>query len=137
MFIKKMSSINRKGKEALELYKVKNIQITDKLVVTLRDMVLAYKKDGSIEERFAAIQSVIDEKSDEVLIHCEAHAAHTGNNYYSFLWKYFKSHRVTLFGILKTVTLHSTNQDISLEQSLKFLKANENVRMDWINAVKI
>lgn len=137
MFIKKMSSINRKGKEALELYRVKNIQITDKLVVTLRDMVLAYKKDGSIEERFAAIQSVIDEKSDEVLIHCEAHATHTGNNYYSFLWKYFKSHRVTLFGILKTVTLHSTNQDISLEQSLKFLKANENVRMDWINAVKI
>jgi len=137
MFIKRMSSVHRKGKEALELYRAKNIQTTDKLVVTLRDMILAYKKDGSIEERFAAIQSVIEEKSDELLSNCEAHTAHTGNNYYSFLWKYYKSHRVTLFSLLKTVTLHSTNQDISLEQSLKFLLVNENVRKDLLDSVKI
>lgn len=137
MFIKRMSSVHRKGKEALELYRTKNLQMTDKLVVTLRDVILAYKKDGSIEERFAAIQSVIEEKSDEVLSECEAHAAHAGNNYYSFLWKYYKSHRVTLFGILKTVTLHSTNQDISLERSLKFLQTNKAVRKDWLDTVKI
>ena len=137
MFIKRMSSVHRKGKEALELYRTKNIQTTDKLVVTLRDMILAYKKDGSIEERFAAIQSVIEERSDEVLSDCEAHTANTGNNYYSFLWKYYKSHRVTLFSLLRTVTLHSTNQDISLEQSLKFLQSNENVRKDLLDLVKI
>lgn len=105
MFIKRMSSIYQKGKEALELYRTKNIQTTDKLVVTLRDMILAYKKDVSIEERFAAIQSVIEEKSDEVLSDCEAHTAHTGNNYYSFLWKYYKSHRVTLFSLLLGINL--------------------------------
>lgn len=137
MFIKRMSSIHRKGKEALELYRTKNIQTTDKLVVTLRDMILAYKKDGSIEERFAAIQSVIEEKSDEVLSDCEAHTAHTGNNYYSFLWKYYKSHRVTLFSLLRTVTLHSTNQDVSLEQALKFLQSNEHVRKDLLDSIKI
>ena len=111
--------------------------MTDKLVVTLRNIILAYKKDGSIEEKFAAIQSVIEEKSDEVLDHCEAYAAHAGNNYYSFLWKYYKSHRVTLFGISKNVTLHSTNQDISLEQSLQFLQKNESVRKELLDAVKI
>ncbi|MDO0826031.1 Tn3 family transposase [Desulfosporosinus nitroreducens] len=137
MFIKRMSNVHRKGKEALELYRAKNIQMTDKLVVTLRDMILAYKKDGSIEERFAAIKSVIEEKSDEVLSHCEAHTAHAGNNYYAFLWKYFKSHRVTLFGILKTVTLNSTSQDVSLEQSLKFLQSNESTRKELLNTVRI
>ncbi|WP_207725681.1 DUF4158 domain-containing protein [Clostridium sp. DJ247] len=137
MFIKRMSSVHRKGKEALELYRTKNIQTTDKLVVTLRDMILAYKKDGSIEERFAAIQSVIEEKSDEMLSDCEAHTANAGNNYYSFLWKYYKSHRVTLFSLLRSVKLHSTNQDISLEQSLKFLRANENIRKDLLDSVKI
>ncbi|NFI54499.1 hypothetical protein FDA52_16410 [Clostridium botulinum] len=50
MFIKRMSSVHRKGKEALELYRTKNIQMTDKLVVTLRNILLAYKKDGSIEK---------------------------------------------------------------------------------------
>lgn len=109
MFIKRMSSVHRKGKEALELYRIKNIQTTDKLVVTLRDMILAYKKDGSIEEKFSAIQPVIEGKSDEVLSDCEAHTANTSNNYYSFLWKYYKSHRVTLFSLLRTITLHSTN----------------------------
>lgn len=137
MFIKRMSNIHRKGKEALEIYRTKNIQITDKLVITLRDMILAYKKDGSVEERFAAIKSVIDDKSDEVLTDCEAHAAHIGNNYYSFLWKYYKSHRVTLFNVLKNITLHSTNQDISLEKALEFLKINEAVRKDWLDSVKI
>ncbi len=107
--------------------------MTDKLVATLRDMILAYKKEGSIEERFTAIKSVIEEKSDEVLSHCEVHTAHAGNNYYSFLWKYYKSHRVTLFGILKTVTLHSTNQDISLERSLKFFwQMKLYARIGWI-----
>jgi hypothetical protein len=42
-----------------------------------------------------------------------------------------------LFSLLKTVTLHSTNQDISLEQSLKFLLVNENVRKDLLDSVKI
>jgi hypothetical protein len=67
MFIKRMSSVHRKGKEALEMYRIKNIQTTDRLVVTLRDMILAYKKDGSIEERFAAIQSVIEEKCNYII----------------------------------------------------------------------
>ena len=135
MFIKRMSSIHKKGKEALELYHIQQAQATDKLIATLKDVVVAYNKDGGVEERFSAIQSVIGDQSEKILCECETHAAHAGNNYYPFLWKYYKSHRIVLFGVLKTIVLHSTSQDISLENSLKFLQPHENTRKEFIEAV--
>ena len=68
---------------------------------------------------------------------CELHVAHSGNNYYSFLWRYYKSHRVVLFDILKKVKMYSTNQDLSIEEAYKFLQLNENKRSEWIDTVKI
>jgi TnpA family transposase len=137
MFIKRMMSIHRKGKEALELYRKKHTETVDKLIFTLKDIVIAYKNEGTIDEKFSAIESVIGEQTDDILSKCEAHTAYSGNNYYPFLWKYYKSHRVTLFGILKTVEMYSTSQDKSLEKSLLFIQTNENKRSDWINTINI
>jgi len=64
-------------------------------------------------------QLILYYQSKELLGNCEAHVAHAGNNYYSFLWTYFKSHRAVLFNILKTVSMHSTNPDEKKVQLLK------------------
>jgi len=137
MFIKRMMKIHRKGKIALELYRKKHIKITDKLITTLKNIVIAYKIHGTIDERFTAIEAVLREKSDDILSKCESHTAYSGNNYYPFLWKYYKSHRVTLFKILRNVKMYSTNQDKSLEQSLLFIQENEYKRSDWISTIDI
>ena len=67
--------INQKGKEALQQYHLEHQSRTDALVMTLRDLVVAYRKEGSTEERFAAIEGVIGEQSEEVLKQCEEHLA--------------------------------------------------------------
>lgn len=137
MFIKRMMHIHKKGKVALEEYKKEHIQVTDSLVLTLRDVITAYQKDGTTQEKFSAIDSILSMKSNEVLESCEAHVAYSGNNYYSFLWAYYKSHRVVLFEILKKVSMCSTNQDKSIEEALKFLQLNESKRVDWLDTIKI
>ncbi len=137
MLIKRMMLIHRKGKDALERYRKERTNITDKLIITLKDVINAYQKEGTAEEKFSAIDAVLSSKSENVLENCEAHVAHIGNNYYSFLWNYYKSHRTVFFDILKHIKLFSTNQDDSLQESCIFLKNNENRRADFLEIVKI
>lgn len=137
MFIKRMLKIHSLGKEALEQYRQEHLSRTDRLITTLRDLALAYKSDGEIPDRFAAMDEVIGEQCDQVLEECEAHLACAGNNYFPFLWRFYRSHRATLFRILNWITLQSTTQDKSIESAVQFLRANQGNRKDWLETLKI
>lgn len=132
MLIKRMLAIHQKGKEALQQYHLDHQARTDALVTTLRDLVVAYRKEGSTEERFAAIEGVLGEQSEEVLKQCEEHLAYVGNAYQQFLWTFYKSHRATLFRLLSVVTFRATTQDTSMEATLRFLRQHEASRGDWL-----
>jgi TnpA family transposase len=135
MFIKRMLKIHHKGEEALKQYRLEHLTRTDRLIATLRDVVVAYQTEGEIPQRFAQIDGVIGDRSHELLSECEAHIAYSGNNYYPFLWQFTKSHRTTLFGILKWVKLKSTSQDTSLEEAIQFLLLNQHTRKDWLEII--
>jgi len=137
MFIKRMLKIHSLGKEALEQYRQEHLSRTDRLITTLRDLALAYKSEGEIPDRFAAMDEVIGEQCDQVLEECEAHLACAGNNYFPFLWRFYRSHRATLFRILNWITLQSTTQDKSIESAVQFLRANQGNRKDWLDTLKI
>ncbi len=137
MLIKRMLAIHQKGKEALQQYHLEHQSRTDALVMTLRDLVVAYRKEGSTEERFAAIEGVIGEQSEEVLKQCEEHLAYAGNTYQQFLWSYYKSHRATLFRLLSVVTFRATTQDTSMEAALGFLRAAEASRGEWLVTAEV
>ena len=132
MLIKRMLAIHQQGKEALQQYHLEHQARTDALVTTLRDLVVAYRKEGSTEERFTAIEDVLGEQSEEVLKQCEEHLAYAGNTYQQFLWSYYKSHRATLFRLLSVVTFRATTQDTSMEAALHFLRQHEPSRGDWL-----
>ncbi|HLX59561.1 MAG TPA: Tn3 family transposase [Ktedonobacteraceae bacterium] len=132
MLIKRMLAIHQKGKEALQQYHLEHQARTDALVTTLRDLVVAYRKEGTTQERFAAIEGVLGEQSEEVLKQCEEHLAYAGNTYQQFLWSYYKSHRATLFRLLSVVTFRSSTQDTSMEAALRFLQQHEASRGEWL-----
>ena len=69
-------------------------------MLTLRDLVTAYGKEGTSEERLAAMESVIGDRAAKILQDCEEHLAHMGNNYQPFLWPFYKGHRAQLFRLL-------------------------------------
>jgi len=132
MFIKRMLAIHQKGKDALEQYRANHQSRTDALVLTLRDLVVAYGKEGTTDERLAAMASVIGGKESEVLQSCEEHLAHMGNNYQQFLWPFYKNHRGQLFRLLSVMQLLSSSQDKSMEEAIRFLKAHESSKGDWL-----
>ncbi len=137
MLIKRMLAIHQKGKEALQQYHLEHQARTDALVTTLRDLVVAYRKEGTTEERFTAIEGVLGEQSEEVLKQCEEHLAYAGNTYQQFLWSSYKSHRATLFRLLSVVTFRATTQDTSMEAALRFLRQHEASRGDWLTTALV
>jgi hypothetical protein len=111
MFIKRMLSVHQQAREALAAYRERHTQQTDALITTFRDVVAAYRSEGTATQRFAAIDQVIGTRSETLLEQCEAHIANTANTYLPFLWPCFKSHRATLFRLLHVLDLQATTQD--------------------------
>jgi len=86
-------------------------QETEALIGTFRDMVAAYRGEGTATQRFAAIDQVIGTRSDTLLEQGEAHIVNTANTYLPFLWPYFRSHRATLFRLLHALDLQATTAE--------------------------
>jgi hypothetical protein len=51
-------------------------------------------------------------------------AAYTGDNYLSLMWRFYRSHRSTLFPLARTLRLTSTTQDTSVLDALDLVLAN-------------
>jgi TnpA family transposase len=136
MLIRRMQKIHVKAKEALNKYREEYQARTDRLITTLRDVIVAYSTEGEVIQRFTEIEKALGENPDQLLTECEAHLAYTGNNYYPFLWRFYRSHRAILFQILKQVKLRSTTQDKSVEASIQFLIDHHLSRKDWLNVVE-
>lgn len=137
MFIKRMLRIHQNGQEALASYRQEHQARSDRLITTLRDVVIAYSSEGQVSQKFAAIETVIGESPQQLLEDCEAHIAYAGNNYYPFLWRFYKSHRSTLFQILRWVKLQSTTQGTSLEEATKFLSKHQGSHKDWLQTLEV
>ncbi|HMV59033.1 MAG TPA: Tn3 family transposase [Nitrospira sp.] len=132
MLIKRMSAIHQKGKEALAEYRRQNQQRTDGLIQTLRDMVTAYRTEGTAQDKIAAMETVLPDQGEAVLQGCEDHMAYAGDNYYSFLWRFYKSHRATLFRVFKSISVTATTQDKTFEEALSFLLQHEHKTSEWL-----
>src|SRR5437879_10103500 len=110
MFVRRMQHIHNAAKLALDRYRAATVERTDKLVTTLHELLLAHQTEGSAQERFSAMDAVIAPRTDELLEACEAHLAHAGSNYFPFVWRAYRSHRATLFGLLDAIPLRSTRR---------------------------
>src|SRR5580693_3625796 len=84
MFIRQVNKMHHKAEEALMQYQVAHADRTDALIAVLRDITLAYKAEGSREERLALIETLLEKDADQILAQCMAHEAVAGNKYLSF-----------------------------------------------------
>jgi len=136
MLIKRMSVIHQRGKEALADYRVRNQQRADELIQTLRDLVTAYRIDGTDLEKVTAMKVLLPDQGDAILQHCQEHMAYAGNNYFPFLWRFYKSHRAALFRLLRSITIQATTQDTAFEETLRFLLKHEHRTTEWLTLPK-
>jgi TnpA family transposase len=132
IFIRRLRRIHIRGQEALLVHRQAQQEQADDLIGTLRNLVLAYHSEGTANERLAAVGEAIGDRGPALLEQCEAHQALAGNNYYPLLWRFYVSHRATLFRLLSVLEFESTSQDQSLMKALALLRQNESYRGEWL-----
>lgn len=136
MLIKRVSVIHQKGKDALADYQIRNRQRADDLVQTLRALVTAYRAEGTAQDKIAAMEILLPDQGEAILQCCEEHMAHAGDNYLPFLWRFYKSHRSTLFRLLGSITVRATTQDTTFEEARRFLLEHERNTGEWLAVSK-
>jgi hypothetical protein len=73
MFIRQVQKMHNKASDALVLYRAAHAERTDALVARLREIALAYKAEGTREQRLAAIEMLLAADADNILALCDAH----------------------------------------------------------------
>ena len=136
MFVKRMRQLHHSGKDALAQHRIDTQRDTDELVQILRDVVIAYQCDEDVYKRLAAIEQVIGDDPETLLKQCETHLSHEGNNYFSFLPRFYRSHRATLFRLVDALTLKSSGHDTTLADAIQFIKTHQHKRSLWIPITK-
>ena len=133
MFIRVVKKMHNNANEALTLYRVAHAEQTDALIARLRDIALAYKMDGSREQRLDAVEALLEKDADDILAQCVAHGAIADNSYLSFLPEFYGGRRSTLFLFLESIPLVSTTtQDQTLINAIEFIQANRSGRSEWL-----
>src|ERR1700757_3984782 len=132
MFIRQVKKMHHKAEEALMQYQMAHAGRTDALIAVLRDITLAYKAEGSREERLALIETLLEKDADQILAQCIAHEAVAGSNHLSFLALFYSGRRSTLFLFLESTSLVSTTQDHVLLDAVVFLLGHKGVHSKWL-----
>jgi hypothetical protein len=78
MFVRLVQKLHNHAFDALLQHQADHVERTDSLVATLHDVTLAYRSEGTAEERLNAIGAVLEPDADRILTHCEASAASRG-----------------------------------------------------------
>lgn len=133
MFIKRMNHIHRRGKDDLERLRMRYRQKTEHLVATLADVIQVLETQPADAEAGRSIRSLLSNRGGAQALQedCTAINAFSGDNY--LLWRFYRSHRPTLFRMVHLLTMTSTSEDQSLMQALEVLLAHENRKGAWID----
>src|SRR5712691_3935533 len=134
MFIKRMHTFRQHAKDELARLRVQHQEKTVQLVSLLADVVTICEQPSPDEEIGRRIKGLVTERGTPAQLRedCEAIAAYNSDNYHPLLWRYYRSHRRTLFRLLHALTFTSTTQDQSLRLALDVLRAQEGRRGEWI-----
>jgi hypothetical protein len=122
--------LHNQAYDALLSHQAEHVERTDRLVATLHGVTLAYRTEGSAEQRLSAIGAWIEPDADRILEQCEAHEATAGRNYLPFLGRFYSHRRAALFRFLEGVELVSTSADTSTTDAIAFLLAHKTSRQE-------
>lgn len=135
MFIKRMNHIHQRGKDELEQLRIRHRYKTEFLVATLSNVIDTLDTYPEDAEAGRAVRQLLIEHGglEAIQDDCAAITAYSGDNYYPLLWRFYRSHRATLFRMVHLLDLTSTSQDQSLIQAINLLLEYENRRIAIID----
>jgi len=128
MLVRQMGKIEHSATEALKEAQAQSAEGATELVTTLRDVTLAYRAAGTIEERLRAIGASLLPDPEALLQRCEAHVALNNGNFVQRMPEFFRNPRTALLLLLENLQLESTSQDARLLKAVAFIAENKSNR---------
>src|SRR5437764_8869105 len=132
MFLKRMSTIQVRAKEALQQARDAQQKMTAQLVETLTDLVETAVEDKEQDDATAGrhLREILEKRGGQELLleQCQQVAASLTDEYQPLMWSFYKSHRRALFQLVRSLPIHSTTQDQVLITALNFILTQENRR---------
>ena len=132
MFLKRMSTIQVRAKEALQQVRDAQQKTTAQLVETLTDLVETAVEDKEQDDATAGkhLRDILEKRGgqEHLLEQCQQVAASLSDEYQPLMWHFYKSHRKALFQLVRSLLISSTTQDQLLIKALHFILVQENRR---------
>ena len=132
MFLKRMSTVQVRAKEALQQARDAQQKTTAQLVETLTDLVETAVEDKEQDDATAGrhLRDILEKRGgqEHLLEQCQQVAASLSDEHQPLMWHFYKSHRRALFQLVRSLPLSSTTQDQLLIKALNFILAQENRR---------
>lgn len=133
MFLKRMAKFQTLAKEALKNLMLKQREKTELLLSLFGEVLKSVRETEGKKNLGDNLKKILKTQNLDALIDdCEAIAALYNDNHFPFVWKFYRSHRKTLFRLLKSLDFISTSQDQSLIDALNFLLENENRKSEHL-----
>jgi TnpA family transposase len=134
MLIKRMATIQKRGKDALQRFHEHHRDTQEQLLDVLATIVQASRDTKDNTALGDTVRTILGKHGgpEQILHAYETMAAYHGHHHLPFLWEFFKSHRAILFRLLKVLPIHSTSQDQSVVQAWQFLLDHEYCRGPYV-----
>lgn len=105
MFLRRISRIHIRGKQALEALRLEQRSKTEHLIGVLANILkttTASEDDATLGQQVRDLCTVSG-GTESLLDDCEAIASYNGNNYLPLLWQFYRSHRSVLFRAVRSL----------------------------------
>lgn len=132
LFIRLVQNLENRARKSLLEHQLDHVLRTDRLVGQLRDVLTAYRIDGSDTQKVEAIATSLGAEVDDLVAECDEHLAYAGRNYYPFLLKPYRAVRAQLLNCIELVGPQSTSEDQVTVRLIEALKALRSVRHDTV-----
>lgn len=133
LFIRLIQNMENLARQKLLQHQQERTQRTDFLVEQLRDVLTAYKTDGTDTQRVDAIEGSLIADIEALLQECEEHLAYAGRNYLPFLLGPYKAVRAQLLNCIQIVSPKASSEDPIIEKMIRVLEALRSNRHDQVS----
>lgn len=137
LFIKLMQKLENSAREALIAHQLDRANQTDALILQLRELLLAYRLDGTDNQRLDAIGGALSADIDDLVAQCDAQLAYAGRNYFPFLLKPYQALRSQLLNCVEVMAPKTSSDDATIERMIAALQVFRATRRDTIPLAEI
>ena len=132
LFVRMLQKLDNQARNKLGEYQQEHLQRTDRLVGQLKEMLLAYRINGTDHQRVEAIGGSLIAEVDDLVAICDEHMAYAGRNHLPFLIQPYKVVRAQLLNCIEIVNPQSSSEDDTLVRMIKALQALRNSRQEVV-----